>query len=162
MGSLNKETQTSKKSSTSPRPLSDTIRRRMENARQRDTSIELELGRELKSLGLSFESNVVPLAGTRSRPDLLFPIARVAVFVNGCFWHGCPEHGTWPKHNAAWWRTKIEANRARDVKNDKILIDAGWTVFRYWEHDDPRRAAHEIADCIRGRGISLHRSTARA
>src|SRR5438034_5314574 len=131
-----------------PRPLSDTIRRRMERARQRDTSIEVALGRELRVLGLSFESNVVPVAGIRSRPDVLFPTSRIAVFVNGCFWHGCPAHGTWPKHNAAWWRAKIEANRARDLKNDEMLATAGWIVLRYWEHDDPSVVAQEIAQQI--------------
>jgi DNA mismatch endonuclease (patch repair protein) len=131
----------------------------MENARQRDTSIEVELASELHNLGLSFESNVAPVTGTRSRPDLLFAAARIAVFVNGCFWHGCPEHGTWPKHNAAWWRTKIEANRERDVKNDAVLTKAGWIVLRYWEHDDPCVAAQEIAQRIRQLGRSASPST---
>lgn len=143
------ETGHDKRGSKSPKPLSDVIRRRMETARQRDTAIELELGRELRSLGLSFESNVAPMAGSRSRPDLLFTAARIGVFVNGCFWHGCPEHGTWPKHNADWWRSKIEANRARDARTDMALAGAGWVVLRYWEHDNPRVAAQEIAKYVR-------------
>lgn len=148
MKSGHQVTKPNNQGSKGPTPLSDTIRRRMETARQRDTSIEVRLARELHDLGLSFESNVAAIPGTRSRPDLLFATPKIAVFVNGCFWHGCPDHGTWPKHNAAWWRTKIEANRERDVKNDDVLTRAGWIVLRYWEHDDPRVAAREIAKRI--------------
>jgi DNA mismatch endonuclease (patch repair protein) len=68
----------------------------------------------------------------------------VAVFVDGCFWHGCPEHGTWPKENADWWRDKIEANRRRDADTDASLEAQGWSVIRVWEHKDATSAAAQI------------------
>jgi DNA mismatch endonuclease (patch repair protein) len=71
------------------------------------------------------------------------------VFVDGCFWHGCPEHGTWPKQNADWWREKIEANQRRDRDTDARLQAAGWTVIRVWEHEDPTQAADQIVEIVR-------------
>jgi DNA mismatch endonuclease (patch repair protein) len=125
----------------------------MQSSRQRDTAIEQDLRRELAALGISFQSHITPVPGSRSRPDLVFAAARVAVYVNGCFWHGCAEHGTWPKHNAAWWRAKIEANRQRDARADEFLSKAGWIALRFWEHDDPRVAAHRIAQQVSERDI---------
>jgi DNA mismatch endonuclease (patch repair protein) len=78
----------------------------------------------------------------------VFVRARIAVFVDGCFWHGCPLHASWPKSNAEWWRSKIEANRARDRDTDARLTSAGWTVVRVWEHEDPVRAAANIAELV--------------
>ena len=71
----------------------------------------------------------------RVRPDFLFPKLRVAVFVDGCFWHGCPRHATWPAHRAAWWRRKLEGNQARDRKVNRALRAGGWQVVRIWEHE---------------------------
>ena len=73
------------------------------------------------------------------------------MFVDGCFWHGCPAHGTWPKQHAEWWRQKIEANRARDRDMDARLAAAGWLSVRVWEHDDPDEAADRIAQIVRAR-----------
>jgi DNA mismatch endonuclease (patch repair protein) len=84
------------------------------------------------------------LAGERRRADIVFRRARVAVFVNGCFWHGCPEHATWPKHNAEFWREKIRANQQRDRDTDERLGVAGWTVIRIWEHENPSDAADRV------------------
>jgi DNA mismatch endonuclease (patch repair protein) len=95
-------------------------------------------------MGLRFRVDVSPFAEFRSRADILFPRSRVAVYVDGCFWHGCPTHGTWPKANAAWWRTKIEANRRRDVAVTAELISLGWAVVRVWEHEDPNTAVRAI------------------
>jgi DNA mismatch endonuclease (patch repair protein) len=81
----------------------------------------------------------------RRRADIVFAKKRVVVFVDGCFWHGCPEHGTWPKENRQWWREKIEANVARDRDTDTRLRASGWTVVRVWEHEDPLQAAGAIA-----------------
>jgi DNA mismatch endonuclease (patch repair protein) len=75
----------------------------------------------------------------------------VAVFIDGCFWHGCPLHATWPKANAAFWRTKIETNRRRDADTDARLGEAGWDVVRIWEHEDPAEAARLIAARVRAR-----------
>ncbi len=79
----------------------------------------------------------------------MFPRKKVAVYVDGCFWHGCPDHGTWPKNNADWWRSKIEANQARDRDTDAQLRDAGWTVIRVWEHEAAEAADH-VAETVVG------------
>jgi DNA mismatch endonuclease (patch repair protein) len=90
----------------------------------------------------------------RVRPDFVFPKPRLAVFVDGCFWHGCPKHATWPAHRAAWWRRKIEGNRTRDRAVNRTLRRAGWRVLRVWEHELARRnAAHlirRLSRAIRG------------
>ncbi len=87
----------------------------------------------------------------------MFPTERVAVLVCGCYWHGCPQHGTWPKANADWWHDKIEGNRQRDADTDARLRDAGWLPIRVWEHEDPAKAAARIARTVRARRSS-HRS----
>jgi DNA mismatch endonuclease (patch repair protein) len=85
----------------------------------------------------------------RRRADLLFGSARVAVFIDGCFWHGCPEHGTQPKSNAQWWAEKISNNAERDRDTDQLLASRGWTVVRVWEHEAPGVAAARIAEAVR-------------
>ena len=121
----------------------------MQNAKRRDTRPELALRSELHRRGLRFFVDRPPLPGIRRRGDIVFPRARVAVFVDGCFWHGCPEHGTWPKENADWWRGKIEANKRRDRDTDARLTAAGWTVIRVWEHEDLTQAADHIVETVR-------------
>jgi DNA mismatch endonuclease, patch repair protein len=80
---------------------------------------------------------------------MAFRSSRVAVFIDSCFWHGCPQHATWPKANAAWWAAKIEANKVRDLDTNRRLIDAGWRLIRVWEHEDPRAAAVGVAQVVR-------------
>jgi DNA mismatch endonuclease (patch repair protein) len=123
----------------------------MENTRRRDTRPEVLLRSSLHRLGLRFRVDVAPIPGMRSRADIIFKRARVAVFVNGCFWHGCPLHATWPKANANWWRAKIEANRARDTRVDASLREAGWFVLRIWEHEELERSAVFIANEVHSR-----------
>jgi DNA mismatch endonuclease (patch repair protein) len=132
------------------RPLasSDEVRRRMQATPRRDTPCELALRSATHRLGLRFRVDW-PLPGTRRRADLAFTRARVAVFVDGCFWHGCPVHGTWPKANADWWRDKIEKNVERDRHTSDALRAAGWQVLRFWEHDDATAAARKIAATVR-------------
>ena len=120
----------------------------MQVTRRRDTPGELALRSTLWALGLRYRVDVT-LPGTRRRADVAFSGARVAVFVDGCFWHGCPEHGTWPKANAAWWRQKINGNRRRDRDTDERLGRAGWVVLRFWEHDDASVAARAVASTLR-------------
>ena len=116
----------------------------MQNARRRDTKPEIALRSELHGRGLRFFVDRAPLAGSRRRADIVFPRGRVAVYIDGCFWHGCPMHATWPKANAAWWREKIERNRARDVDTDAKLRAAGWIPVRVWEHEPASVAADSI------------------
>jgi DNA mismatch endonuclease (patch repair protein) len=126
-----------------PTPLDAGIRSRMQSVKRRDTKPELALRSDLHRRGLRFFVDRAPLLGMRRRADLAFPRKRVAVYVDGCFWHGCPIHGAWPKHNADWWRRKIETNQARDRDTDRQLRDAGWTVIRLWEHE-----AVDLADFV--------------
>jgi DNA mismatch endonuclease, patch repair protein len=101
-------------------------------------------------MGLRFKVDW-PLPGTRRRADLAFVGAKVVVFVDGCFWHGCPEHATWPRANASWWREKIEGNMRRDRHTDALLERQGWRVLRFWEHEDSERVARAINRVVRTR-----------
>jgi len=125
--------------------------------RQRDTAVEVALRSALHRLGLRFRIDRRPLATLRQRADLVFVTARVAVFVDGCFWHGCPEHATWPRTNAAWWRDKLEANRARDARTNAALQAAGWTVVRVWEHASTADSAARVAAIVRRRSTVVDR-----
>ena len=82
---------------------------------------------------------------------MAFTKAHVAVLVDGCFWHGCPKHGTSAKSNAIFWREKVEANKARDLDTNERLEAEGWQVIRFWEHDDPEEAASKIVDAVKER-----------
>jgi DNA mismatch endonuclease Vsr len=116
----------------------------MSIARRRDTAPELGLRRLLHEAGLRYRV-AYPVPGNRRRTiDIAFTRAKVAVFVDGCFWHGCPEHGTRPKANEGWWITKLEANLARDKDTTALLEGQGWTVLRLWEHEEPREAAAKV------------------
>lgn len=85
----------------------------------------------------------------RRRADMVFPASRVAVFIDGCFWHSCPDHGTSPKNNRDWWQDKLATNRQRDRDTDEQLRQAGWTVVRAWEHEDPAAVAERIWRVVR-------------
>src|SRR5579859_7258707 len=109
----------------------------MRGNRGRNTSLELSLRRVLHARGLRYRIHRRPLPGLRCEADVLFASSKVAVFIDGCWWHGCPDHWVTPKANRAWWITKVEINVARDRRNDAELRKAGWTVIRVWEHEDP-------------------------
>lgn len=142
---------------TRPRPMISNERpvassaaalRRMQTMRRRDTKPELVLRSALHRSGRRFLVDRAPLPGLRRRADLVFRGARVAVFVDGCFWHGCPIHRTWPKANADWWRTKIEQNRQRDADTDRQLDDAGWKAIRIWEHEPVEEALQRVLHAL--------------
>lgn len=119
----------------------------MKSQRQRDTAAETTLRSLLHRRGLRFRVHYA-LPNLRRRADIAFPRQRIAVFVDGCFWHGCPEHGTWPKQNAEWWREKIESNRRRDADTDAKLEGQGWSVIRVWEHEAAETAARTIEEVL--------------
>lgn len=121
----------------------------MSRQRRAGTEPELALRRELHRRGLRYFVDRAPIRGQRRRADVVFPRLRVAVYVDGCFWHSCPEHATYPKNNAEWWAEKLAANVARDRATDAALIAAGWQVIRIWEHEDPVIAADRIAAALR-------------
>jgi DNA mismatch endonuclease (patch repair protein) len=123
----------------------------MKSARTQDTKPEKQLRSHLHRLGLRFRVHQKLLPDVRRKMDVVFPSARVVVLVDGCFWHGCPLHATWPKENADFWRDKIETNRRRDADTDQRLTSAGWLVVRVWEHEDPLAAATRIAEVVRAR-----------
>lgn len=136
------------------RPVLDTddaTRRRMSRQRRRDTEPERLLRSLLHRMGLRFRIHRRPVPGLRREADLVFGRARVAVFVDGCFWHRCPDHGTSPKANGGWWDAKLAANAARDEDTDRKLAEAGWMVVRVWEHESPEVAAGHVADVVRSR-----------
>lgn len=126
-------------------------RERMKRVRQRDTSAESALRRELHARGIRYRVQVRVLAKPRRVADIAFSGLRVAVFIDGCFWHGCPRHATWPKKNAEFWRSKIEANMARDRDTNERLRANGWKVVRVWAHEDPVVAARDIARLLERR-----------
>lgn len=127
----------------------------MSKQRSRDTTAELAVRRILHREGFRYRCHVRPLASLRREADLVFRGPKVAVFIDGCFWHGCPEHGSWPKANAEWWQAKIEANRARDEGTDRALLEAGWLPVRIWEHELPEDAAARIAHAIKDRSQTV-------
>lgn len=111
---------------------------------RRDTAPELALRRALHARGRRFFVDRRISTRTRARADLVFPRARVAVFVDGCFWHWCEEHAQLPKANAELWRAKLLANRQRDAWHDAVLRSEGWAVIRIWEHDEVQRGADQV------------------
>ena len=114
------------------------------------TRCEIAIRSELHARGLRFRKDLLlRVGGIRVRPDIVFTKARVAVFVDGCFWHACPEHGRSPKSNKAYWGPKLQRNRDRDAEVNEVLRRAQWTVVRVWEHEDPAHAADEVLKLIR-------------
>lgn len=120
----------------------------MAAVRQKGTAPEVALRRELYRNGLRYRVNFAVLKKPRRVADVAFPSLKIAVFVDGCFWHGCPQHATWPKHNAEFWRQKIEANRQRDADTNARLRDGGWMVLRIWEHESPIKASKPVLHLV--------------
>ena len=116
----------------------------MRGNRSRDTSPELRVRSLVHRRGLRYRVSQRPIPTLRRTADLVFRRAKVAVFIDGCYWHGCPEHFKQPSTNTAYWRDKIECNRRRDHETDELLAQAGWEVLRFWEHEDE----DEVADAV--------------
>ena len=135
-----------------PKASSSVARSRMQRQRRTGTGPELAIRRVLHGRGLRYRVDaVLPVGSTRRRADILFTRAKVAVFVDGCFWHACPLHGTKPKQNADWWAQKLASNVARDRDTDRRLVEAGWASLRIWEHQNPVDAADQVEARVRGR-----------
>ncbi|PZE28498.1 very short patch repair endonuclease [Curtobacterium sp. MCLR17_042] len=128
---------------------SEAVRRSMRGNTSQDTKPELLVRRELFRRGLRFRVDYRLAPPQRTRADVVFTRARVALFVDGCFWHGCPVHATTPKSNAAYWLPKLQANRDRDVATTALLIEQGWTVLRFWEHEPVSAVADAVEDAVR-------------
>lgn len=128
-----------------PFASSEDVRHKMSNLARLDTAPELALRKELHGRGLRYYVHRRPLPTLRRQADIVFPKCKVAVFVDGCFWHGCPQHGRREHRANAWyWPDKIERNIARDRDTDSRLFAAGWKVVRVWEHEQSRDAADRI------------------
>jgi len=123
----------------------------MRAIRSRDTVPELALRRLLYAAGLRYRVDRAPLPGLRRRADIVFGRAKVAVFVDGCYWHGCPEHYVPPKTNPEYWNPKIAGNMARDRDTDARLAAVGWLVLRFWAHQDAAECAEEVIEAINKR-----------
>jgi DNA mismatch endonuclease, patch repair protein len=120
----------------------------MQGNRGTDTRPEVALRSALHRLGLRFFKNRRPVMSIRHRADVVFPTRQVAVFVDGCFWHCCPEHGNTPRTNSEYWRAELDRNRERDERVDVLLAAAGWRVIRIWEHEHPESAAERVRAAV--------------
>lgn len=123
---------------------SDAVRRSMQANKARDTKPELRLRRAVHARGLRYRVAERPLSELRRTADLVFTRAKIAVYVDGCFWHGCPQHHTVAKTNANFWAEKVSRNRERDRETDHVLAENGWLAIRIWEHEPVDDAAERI------------------
>lgn len=126
----------------------------MRSNRGRDTKPEIALRSAVHALGLRYRVSTRPLKDLRRTADLVFSKAKVAVFLDGCFWHGCPDHHTVAATNSDFWAKKVADNHQRDRDTDQRLIEAGWVVVRVWEHEDATRASKRISELVRARSRS--------
>jgi DNA mismatch endonuclease, patch repair protein len=136
-----------------PVPSGAAATTRMRANRRSDTGPELRLRSALHGMGLRFRKDYpIELEGRQTRVDIAFPSRRLAIFVDGCFWHQCPEHGTMPKSNPSYWKPKLARNVARDRRVTTALEAAGWKVVRVWEHVPPEDAANLVLATLADRG----------
>lgn len=129
--------------SGAPLPLNDEVRARLSRQRTSDTGPEMLLRRALHAAGVRYRVHRRDLPGS---PDIVLARLRLAVFVDGCFWHCCPDHGNLPKNNREWWATKLARNVARDREQDAALGSLGWDVMRVWEHESVEERASIIVE----------------
>lgn len=134
-----------------PWASSEAARKTMQGNRGRDTKTELAVRRLVHAAGLRYRVNARPEPDLRRTADLLFTRARVAVLIDGCYWHGCPEHFSLPVTNSDYWNSKIARNQVRDLETTSLLETRGWLVLRFWEHEPPATVAERIAERVRAR-----------
>lgn len=136
-----------------PPASSAAVRAVMRANRRWNTTPELAVRRLLHASGLRyFVHRAVPVGGLRVRPDVVFPRMRVALFIDGCFWHGCPQHGTRPRVNSTYWEAKLTRNRARDERVNAALRSEGWHVIRAWEHEEAAEVVKRVAAAVTALG----------
>ena len=121
----------------------------MRRVRRRDTPPEVALRRAFRRRGLGYRVDFRALPDAPWRVDVAFVGRRVAVYVDGCFWHRCPQHGSMPRANAEWWASKLRRTSERDAQATRELTEAGWQVVRVWEHEDVEDAADRITALVR-------------
>jgi DNA mismatch endonuclease, patch repair protein len=157
---MNKSTRTKgragHRSLLKPIPLTEAIACKMKAQRRRDTPCEVALRKLLHASGFRYRVDVRPEPSIGRRADIVFARVKVAVFLDGCFWHACPEHVSWPDNNGTWWKQKLERTRSRDQETSKVLSDHGWLVLRFWEHANARTAAQRVARAIQRRRLQLN------
>ncbi|WP_316044127.1 very short patch repair endonuclease [Micrococcus luteus] len=127
------------------------MRASMRSNKGRDTKPEVAVRRRVHAAGLRYRVNAKPEKDLRRTADLLFRPAAVAVFIDGCFWHGCPEHYIAPKANGGFWADKVARNKERDAETTALLAERGWEVLRFWEHEEPAEVAANVIDVVRRR-----------
>lgn len=137
-----------------PAASSETVRLNMSRQKRRDTGCEMAVRRILHAEGVRYRVDFRPLPDERFRVDIGWRKYKLAVFIDGCFWHGCPDHGTLPKSNSGWWSAKLQANSQRDRRTVETLRSRGWTVLRFWEHEDPDNVASTIRKHLMQRAAS--------
>lgn len=128
---------------------SESSRRSMQSNHRRDTLPEMRVRRLVHAEGLRYRVDLAPLGGRR-RADIVFTRQRIAVYIDGCFWHGCPEHATYPKRNSDYWQPKLRRNIERDLETNQLLRDKGWIVLRFWEHEPAETVANAIITAVHG------------
>lgn len=124
-----------------PTPKNALVSQQMSRMPTSSTKPEVALRKALHARGLRFRLHRRDLPGT---PDIVFPAPRLAVFVDGCFWHGCPDHGVTPKNNREWWLTKLAKNAERDARKDAELLELGWTPLHLWEHSTVQEMVNAV------------------
>ncbi|MEH0633988.1 very short patch repair endonuclease [Streptomyces bottropensis] len=131
----------------------------MSKQASKDTAAELAVRRLLHAAGLRYRVEFPVPGMARRRIDVAFTSVKVAVLIDGCFWHGCPQHATQPKSNAEWWRQKLDRNMARDTETTEHLVAAGWEVLRFWEHESAEDVALRVAAAVTRRRAQRARGT---
>lgn len=131
-----------------PAASSESVRLQMSKQRRRDTQAELLVRKLLHARGVRYRIDARPEPDLRCKADIMWKSLRLVVFIDGCFWHGCPDHASKPKANGEWWAQKLDANVRRDRRTDAELTERGWTVMRFWEHEEPTTVADAICSLL--------------
>lgn len=140
-------------------PASSATARKVMLGNRSESEVERALRSALHARGLRFRKHFPPVPGVRCRADVSFTSHQVAVFVDGCFWHRCPQHGSHPKANSTWWKKKLDLNVERDRRKDSMLDQAGWTVVRLWEHEPLEVMVQKVLEALGASDSCSRRAT---